>query len=129
MAGRAALERSRDLFLQNDGPHYALEPTAALALLDAEAGDRTAALAGLDRVLAAARSPDGLEAPIRIQAQCYRALVLLGDDRAAAVLAAGHTAVEALPGWSTDPEARRRHLAVAWIRTLDEAWERSLTTS
>ena len=86
-------------------------------------------LAGLDRVLAASPLPDGLEAPIRIQAQCYRALELLGDDRAAAVLAAAHAAVEALPGWSTDPEARRRHLAVAWIRALDDAWERSLTNS
>ncbi len=112
-AARAALERSRDLFEQNAGPHLALEPTAGLALLDLAQGDVAAALTEVEKVLAhlaAGGRLDGTEEPLRISLACFRVLAAAGDPRAADVLATAHTELLARAQRIADPAARQRFL-------------------
>ena len=49
---RVALTRSRDLFVQNGGEHYAVDPIAALAFLDLAEGETERAMDGVEQVLA-----------------------------------------------------------------------------
>ena len=112
-AARAALERSRDLFEQNAGPHLALEPTAGLALLNLAQGDARAAMAEVEKILAhlaAGGRLDGTEEPLRIGLACYHVLRGAADPRAGGVLAAAHAELLARAQRIADPAARQRFL-------------------
>jgi tetratricopeptide (TPR) repeat protein len=130
-AARAALTRSRDLFIQNDGPHLALEPTAALGLLSLAEGDHAGALEAANEIvdhLAQGRDLDGTEEPFRIRLSCYQVLNELGDARAKSTLAAAHTVLQAHAARIVDADLRRRFLNdVAHHRAIVAAWEDGLS--
>ena len=112
-AARASLQRSRDLFEHNAGPHLALEPTAGLALLSLAQGDAAGAMAEVEKILAhlaAGGRLDGTEEPLRISLACHRVLAEAGDPRAAGVLATAHADLSARAQRIADPQARQRFL-------------------
>ena len=123
---RAALERSRDLFEQNGGPHLALEPAAGLAKLALMQGDTSQALEHARAILehlSAGGTLDGTEEPLRIRLTCQQVLASAGDPRAGNILAALHTELMARAERITDEVARgvfqrevphNREIVAAW---------------
>ena len=125
-AARAALERSRDLFEQNGGPHLALEPAAGLAKLALTQGDTAQALEHSRAILEhlnAGGTLDGTEEPLRIRLTCQQVLVSAGDPRARDILAALHTELIARAERITDEVARGVFQSeVPHNRQIVEAW-------
>ena len=125
-AARAALERSRDLFDLNAGPHLALEPTAGLALLCLAQGDAAGAIAEVEKILlhlTAGGRLDGTEEPMRIHLACHQVLSSAGDVRAGAVLSAAHAELQAQAQRIADPGARHRFLHdVPHHHAISVAW-------
>jgi len=83
--GVASLERSRDVFLQNDGEHLAMEPIAMLAGLSLRGANVAEAMRYANQVIAHLESGgtiDGTEEPLRIRWHCYEALTASKDPRA-----------------------------------------------
>ncbi len=125
-AARTALERSRDLFELNAGPHLALEPTAALALLCLAQGNAAGAIAEVEKILThleAGGRLDGTEEPMRIHLACHRVLSSRGDPRADAVLTAAHTELQTQAQRIVDPSTRHRFLqGVPHHHAISAAW-------
>ena len=125
-AARTALERSRDLFELNAGPHLALEPTAGLALLCLAQGDAAGAIAEVEKILAhleAGGRLEGTEEPMRIHLACHQVLSSRGDPRADAVLTRVHTELQTQAHRIVDPSTRHRFLhGVPHHHAISVAW-------
>jgi hypothetical protein len=110
---RTALIRSRELFELNDGPHLALEPTAALARLSLARGDRAGALEEVEKILhhlSEGGDLNGTEEPFRIRLSCYEVLHPSDDPRAFDVLDEAHAALQAQAACIVDDATRERFL-------------------
>lgn len=121
---RATLEHSYALFLANDGPHYALDPLAALAVLDLDEGRADDALDKVAQVLdyvAAGGSLSSMEEPYRVRWDCYCVLGRLDDPRAPDVLGEARQAMTVTAA-TLPPEQRARWLRNdPYLRALLEA--------
>lgn len=122
---RSALVHSRDLFLANAGPHYALDPVAALALVELDEGNAEAALGNVDRVLAYASSGGSftsLEEPYRVRLDCFTVLDRIGDPRATDVLREAHASMMEAAAALAEPDRDRWLRANPYQRALLDAW-------
>ena len=124
---RATLTRSRDLFVQNGGEHYAVDPIAALAFLDLAEGDAERAMEGVEHVLAftaAGGELTAIEEPFRVRLECFTVLDQLGDPRARAILEESQATLLASSEQLPAGAARERFLrANPYQRALLEAYD------
>ena len=123
---RSALTRSRDLFEQNDGVHYSMDPIAALGAVALAEGDLVEALAAVDRVLQFMNKGGDMrnvEDPLRMRLDCFSVLSAASDARAFDVLDDAHAMLVAIAAQLPDDDARRRLLDEHPInRSLMNSW-------
>lgn len=123
---RSALARSRDLFEQNDGVHYSMDPIAALGAVALAEGDLVGALAEVNRVLqfmATGGDMRNIEDPLRMRLDCFSVLSAASDPRAFDVLDDAHAMLVAIAAQLPDDDARRRLLDEHPInRALMNSW-------
>jgi tetratricopeptide (TPR) repeat protein len=111
-SARATFSRSRELFQTNDSSHYALAPTAGLAVVNHLEGDDTSALALIEEVI---RHLDeggtlaGVDLRMETFLRCYEVLHACGDDRAGRVLATAVMILSEEAG-RFDDERRQQYL-------------------
>jgi predicted ATPase/class 3 adenylate cyclase len=124
---RAALVRSRDLFDQNDGAHYAMDPVAALGAVLLAEGDLDGAMVEIERVLdfiGSGGDMRNIEDPFRMRLDCFTVLTAARDRRASDVLGDAHAGLVALAAQLPDDGARHRFLDGHPInRALMDAWQ------
>ena len=124
----ASFDAARALFETLDQASQAAEALAQATLCEATLGRRPAAEAALSTMLQrlAERRSSTPHASIDIQWACYRALELLGDPRAEALLAQAHADVQARAAELTGPDDRERLIqAHPGMRRLAQAYRRA----
>jgi len=125
---RTALERSRDLFDENSGPHLAMEPIAGLASLALIEGDMETAMEYVEIVLGYLEnggSLDGTEEPLRICWSLWNILQQAEDARAIGLLAGTYRQLQERAESISDKQMRRTFLSnVPHNRAIDAAWLR-----
>lgn len=127
-SAQRAFEQARDVFLEADMPHRALDCMAGLARVTAASGDLAKARTHIDVLLGTivdSSHLDRAEYPLWVRQTCFEVLQSQGDERATEILAAGHCELMRQADAISEPSLRESFLdQVPWHRAMRLAWSR-----